>query len=388
MKILQWGIYSPWIMNFTENFLLKNHYEIWMLNRGSKKEYKKYMDFYRKNGIHLIDVPQLVSDVFDGKEKGNYFKEWYSHVLLIKAVMKEGPFDLIHMQFVDYEALADVVLLKYLMKTRLVLSYWGSDLLREKEERLLSVQRLVRQADFLTFDNKDLEEEFIRIYQWADKKKLRTVRFGLPVLDMIDEKRNKAEDIRKKWGIPEAKRVVAVGYNGMPQQQHKKILGMIGKTDAEYKKKIILLLQMTYGGTREYRNSVVAAANRTGCEYMDIQRFLSDEEVAELRILTDIYINAQTTDAFSGSICENLYADTLLMNAKWLRYQELETYDFKYLEFKNFSEIKELLQTTVEKMQKISVNRELVWKLRSWACCQAGWKKVYRRACKSCRKRR
>lgn len=384
MKILLWGIYSPWTMNFIENFLLKNDYEIWMLNRGRKKEYKKYIDFYRKNGIHLIEIPPIVSEVFDNKDKWNSYESWYSHFLMLKEVVKAGPFNLINMQYVECSDLLDVILLKYIMRTSLVLSYWGSELLREEENRLNFMGKFIRCADFITFDNADLKIKFKEIYKWANKKMAKTVLLGLPVLEIINRKcRGEAgADIRKKWGIPENKLVIAVGYNGIPEQQHKRVLGVIESLEAKYKEKIVLLLQMSYGGTKQYKDSVVAAVKRTGCEYMDIQRFLSNEEVAELRILTDIFINAQVTDAFSGSVCENLFADTLVINAKWLHYKELDRYGFQYIEFERFDDIKGIIKTVFGQKPDVSRNKELIWRLRSWECCGPRWRKVYKRVCK------
>lgn len=388
MKILLWGIYSPWTMNFIEHFLLKNDYEIWVFNRGNQAEYKKYINFYRDKGVHLIELPKLVSDVFDGKGRENYFKTLYSRLLKIKAVLKEGSFDLINMQFVDYTELADAVILKYLLKTKLLLSYWGSDLFRETENKLTRMGRFVRYADFITFDNRDLEIKFRKTYKWADRMPSRTVLFGLPVLDIIMDKRKSENEknIREKWGLPKGKTVIAVGYNGMPSQQHKQVLQAIKKLDTKNKKRTVLLLQMSYGGTKEYRRFVVSAARRTGCECIDIQRFLTDEEVAELRIVTDIFINAQTTDAFSGSVCENLFAGTVLLNAEWLCYKEFEKYNFKYLEFREFDEITALVGRILEHKPDVSTNENLIWRLRSWECCAPKWEKVYRRMCGQCRK--
>lgn len=388
MKILLWSIYSPWTMNFIEYFLLKNDYEVWVLNRGDRDEYKKYINFYKDKGVHLIELPKLVSNVFDGKGRENYFKVLYSRFLKIKAVLKEGSFDLINMQFVDYTDLADVVILKYLLKTKLVLSYWGSDLFRQTESRLYSGGRFVKYADFITFDNRDLEIKFRKTYKWSDRIPSKTVLFGLPVLDIIVDKRKSGskENMRKKWGIPKGKTVIAIGYNGMLSQQHKRILQAIKKLDAKDKKRIVLLLQMSYGGTKEYRRSVVSVARKTGCECIDIQCFLTDEEVAELRIVTDIFINAQTTDAFSGSVCENLFAGTVLVNAKWLRYKEFEKYDFQYLEFSEFDEITGLVGRILGQKPDVSSNGRFIWELRSWERCAPKWEEVYRRMCRQCRK--
>lgn len=266
-------------------------------------------------------------------------------------------------------------------KEKLILSYWGSDLLRSKKRSLLHMGRFVKCADFITFDNKDLEMAFKEIYQWADKMPSETILFGLPVLDIIREKYKdgSAETVREKWRVPEGKMVIAVGYNGIPEQQHIKILNEIEKLEDRYKEKIFLLLQMSYGGTNVYRKQVIAAVKRTNCAYMEIHNFLTNDEVADLRIMTNIYINAQTTDAFSGSVCENLFSESLLINAGWLRYKEFEEYGFKYLEFMDISEIGGLIRKAMDQGLDVSCNKELVWQLRSWECCAPRWENAYRR---------
>ena len=381
MKVLLWGIYSPWTMNLLENFLLKQGYEVWAPVRGNRKEDQKYLDFYREKGVHMISFPQAVSDVFEGREKGNFLKVWYSHFLKIREVVKEGPFDLINMQYAEYTDLFDVVALKYLTGAGLVLSYWGSDLFRLKEGRSAAMGRYARHADYITFDSRDLEAEFRKRYGRAGRKGMGTVMFGLPVLSLIEETRRRStrEELRRKWGIPEDAVVIAAGYNGIPEQQHKRVLGAIGKLSPEWKEKAVIVLQMTYGGTKGYRRSVAAAAEKTGCRHKEFERFQSPEEAAEFRLLSDIYINAQTTDAFSGSVCEYLSAGAVLLNARWLRYREFEKGKFRYVEFADFTDLTEQLERTLKEMPDVRGNREAVWRFRSWERCLPRWEKVYQK---------
>jgi len=383
MKILLWSICSPWTINFVENFLVKNNYEVWiLLNTSNKKESKEYIDFFESGRLHLVELPPLISEINEGKAQGDLFKNFYGRFLRLKTIIKSGPFDVINMQFVRFTDLADVILLKYLMKSKLILSYWGSDLFRVNRKELTAQGKYVRHADFITFDNIDLEIEFKKICRKKIPSKV--VLFGLPVLDIIDKTSRKMadEDIRRQWGIAKDKIVIAIGYNGIPQQQHKKVLSAISKLDKQYKEKVVLLLQMSYGGSKEYRKAVINAVKKTGYEYIVIQHFLSNDEVAELRIITDIFINAQTTDAFSGSVCEYLFANTMLINAKWLRYKEFEKYNFQYLEFQCFNEIPLLISQVMENEIDVSKNKELVWKLRSWEYCAPRWKEIYKRMCK------
>lgn len=382
MKVLLWGIYSPWTLNFVTNFLLKNNYEVWTLNRGNTEEKRRYIETYKKYGIHLIEFPDIVMEAYDKRDE-NGISSLYIHYLILKTIIKSGTFDIINMQYVDYSDLIDVIILKFVLKARLILSYWGSDLFRIEGRKLKSVGKLSKYADFLTFDNIDLEHKFKKTNKWSKMIPQKTVMLGLPVLDSIKRisKDKDREELRKKWGIDEGKIVVAIGYNGIPEQQHKKVLGVLEKLEDDYKKKIVILLQMSYGGNRTYRNSVIIAVKKTGFQYIDIQHFLTDDEVAEIRILTDIYINAQITDAFSGSVCEYLFAGTVLINAKWLHYREFEKYNFSYLEFENFNDINEIVKKVLKGKIDLERNKALIWKLRSWESCSPKWDKIYKRMC-------
>lgn len=386
MKVLLFGLmYSQWTLHFVQNFLLANHCEVWMVNRNNKKEeYRKYIELYKRLGVHFIDVPDIVHELYDKRNKKSFLKNMHAHFHQLKSIIRSGPYDLINLHYVSSTNLIYTYIIKKCMKTKLILSYWGSDLLRADKNRLSLMGLFVRAADYITFDNKDLEIKFKEVYGRAAKMPAETVLFGLPVLDKIHEKcrDGMSESIRKMWNIPDGKTVIAIGYSGTKEHQHVKVLKAVGKLEDQYKERIVLLLQMTYSGAEDYKKQVLYEAEKTGCEYIGIQRFLTDDEIAELRIITDIFINAQTTDAFSGSVCENLYAGTLLMNAQWLCYQEFKDYDFKYMEFEDIHQIGQLIIRAFEQETDVSQNKDLIWRLRSWECCGPRWLKVYKNVVK------
>ena len=382
MKILILGlICSQWTVHFVEACLLDKRYEVWMVKRKNNREDDKYIKVYQQLGVHFIDCIKTDIDIKNGKKYKNFLKVFNAQIEQIKLIKKAGPFDLINLHYVDSDDMIYTPVLKKLTKSKLIFSYWGSDLFRAGDRQLFFRGIFARCADYITFDNKDLQIKFKKVYKWANQVPAEVILFGLPVLDIIKEKyKNQLlPDIRKKWNIPNDKIVVAVGYNGHPQQQHIKILKTIGKMDETDRKRIVLLIQMTYGGSKEYRRKVLVEAKKTGCEYRVICQFLSDDEIADLRIMTDIYINAQTTDAFSGSVCENLFAGTKLLNARWLRYQEFKEHYFKYWEFNKIEEIGKLIKTVMEQKADCSGNRELIWQLRSWEFCVPKWERVFRK---------
>lgn len=381
MRVLVLGlINSQWTFQFTEKFLRKNSHEVWMVKRGNDYESRKWISLYKKIGVHFIDCTKMAAAIKEAKAQRNFILEIYAHLAQLKAIISKGRFDVINMHYVEFQDVKYASILKYLLRSKLIFSYWGSDLLRVDKKLLDSRGMYVRQADYITFDNRDLEFKFMETYAWAHKIPSKTILFGLPVLNIIRDrsKQMTEEKIREEWKVPKDKWIVAVGYSATDAHQHIEVLRRIEKLDRETKEKLFILLQMTYGGTPQYIKRVKAAAQKTGCEYRVIQHYLTDEEVADLRIMTDIYVNAQTTDAFSGSVCENLFAETILINAKWLRYQEFKDYDFQYLEFKNMDEIGQLIKIAMEKKLDVSKNRNLVWQLRSWECCTPKWQRMFR----------
>lgn len=372
---------SVWTKSLVDNFLMKENYEVWMIRMNKTNENEYFRELYEKKGIHFINCTQNHDYNYDRKIKKNYLLILYNLILETKKNSKIKKFDIINLHFVDFKNLFVAFILKIITGSKLIISYWGSDLLRINNFELFICGWFVRFADYITFDNMDLENKFKDTYKWGCKMRAKTVLFGLPVLDIIKTKCKKESpiEIRERWGIPENKKVIAVGYNGIPQQQHIKVLKSLRRMKKDDKEKIFLLLQMTYNGTEKYKKDVIAEVKKTECEYMVIQRFLTDYEVADLRIITDIFINAQVTDAFSGSVCENLFSNTLLINAKWLCYQEFQKFNFTYLEFDNISDINKIIEKSLDCKIDFRKNAELIWKLRSWESCRLKWKDVYHR---------
>lgn len=376
-KVLLWGcISSPWTKSFILEFLLKYNYEVWLLRTSITDEDSS---FFEEKGINIIQSHPTVTEWFESGREGSPLKTIYVYFLQIKTVIQTGKYDIIHLQFVEWFELILVSILKIFIGAKLILSYWGSDLLRIDEKILKRSGGFVRYSDYVSFDNEDLKIKFSSIYTWSDNVKNETILFGLPILKTIAERRgiSKAK-IREKFDFPTEKKIIAIGYNGRAEQQHINVLEVFKKLDNVVKEKVFLVLHMSYGGTEQYKKTVSDIAQETGCDFAIIERFLSEEEVADLRLVTDIFINAQTTDAFSGSVCENMFADSLIINAAWLRYKEFDMYNFKFLEFDKFENLDKCILEGLEYEMALSENRELIWKLRSWEFCSKNWERVYR----------
>ena len=77
----------------------------------------------------------------------------------------------------------------------------------------------------------------------------------------------------------------------------------------------------------------------SGLKYVILKDFLDFSEMARLWLSIDVFINAQTTDAMSASLFECIYAGVYVLNAKWLKYKELENANITLDGFERFEEI-------------------------------------------------
>lgn len=363
-------------MWFIREFLLKNCYEVYVLEISVTEQHSR---FFTDNKVHVISCPKKILEWYRGGKPGSCFKTIYMYYGLMRTIVASGKYDLINLHYVEWFEVILCLLLKKIQKSKLILSYWGSDLFRTPQKLLSRTRRLLKNADYITFDNEDMKEKFEEIYPESRKLIHEVVFLGLPILEIIEEKEKKQskESIRKKWHIPQDKKVIAIGYNAIPEQQHIEVIKSIACLDVGVRDNLFLLFQMTYGRDEVYCSQVKEYADTTGCPCLFLESFLTDDQVAELRLITDVYINAQLTDAFSGSVCENLFAGSVLVNAKWLRYKEFDTSEFRFIEFSDWTDLVEKIRVALKNDENLSVNKELVWNMRSWEKCAPKWNDVY-----------
>ena len=138
---------------------------------------------------------------------------------------------------------------------------------------------------------------------------------------------------------------------------------------------------MTYGGTDDYIRNCEQCCKDQGIKYVTFREFLSEEEIGRIRIRTDIFINAQITDAFSGSFCEYLYADTTVFNARWLHYDEIDRYGIELIEFDSFDSLKKEIEAFLQNANKYHIdydkNEKIIRKLRSIESSKGKWNDIF-----------
>ena len=181
--------------------------------------------------------------------------------------------------------------------------------------------------------------------------------------------------------IPLNKVIISIGYNGKEAQQHKYVIEKVIQYKSYVKEKIFILFPMTYGYNQEYTKIITSMLDEDGTiGYKVFNEYLNDKEVAKLRKATDIFVHAQTTDAFSSSIREYLYLNKICYNPSWIQYSELKDKDVFYYEYNSFEELAEMLETCIseENINNIKINNSnVLFDNYSWQAVTYKWRIIY-----------
>lgn len=340
-----------------------------------------FEEFYAENDVKIINLKNVTGNSFINKiPKVRGFYSIFKSSKLLKSV---GVFDVIHVHLVNMAALRLAISLKN-KATRLIISYWGSDLFRKTDKLLKKQTKYLDKADVITLSTKEMVLKFKSVFGDYFDKKIRSVLFGVSGFEHICKvkKEYNVAECKNMMGMDKNSIAVAVGYNRSPFQQHDKVLERIANLPNEIQEQIQIILQMGYGTREEaYFNHLEEIIKKLKCKIITLDKFLSDDDVAILRNAVDIYINAQKTDAFSASVQEYLYACKIVLNPIWIKYHELQDNDIYDIKYKTFDELEQLLLqiiTEIETYKNNYLKNEKIYNLSSWQASKKKWLECYK----------
>ena len=332
--------YSVYTMIFIKNTLLKieNIKEIVVFHSGGVVV-EEYSRFYEK--INVI--------VIGGKSE---FKDNLENVLYhYNLIKKMGYFDVCHVHFLSYYP----VLMGKLVRNNcgtLIAHYWGSDWFRVSGETRGLQAELMRVSDYVISDSLQIIKQLSGYFKKEFDSKINYIRFKLPVIEVLkdmteEEKMKRKTSFKKQNNISCEKVVITCGYNGGRRQNHLAILAELMKLPENLSEKIVVVLPFTYGKNDKYVSEIKSKLATAKFEYCMLEEYLNFEEVASLRLATDIFINMQISDAYSSTILEYTYCNKIVVNGDWLDYSELEAFGAHYEKIKSISELSELVTDLV-----------------------------------------
>lgn len=215
------------------------------------------------------------------------------------------------------------------MSDKLVITPWGSDVLRRDKKHLMRLAPFYQKADYVATSPKSpLGRKIIEDLQIKPDKLIGNF-FGSDLVDYALKNRMSitTEDAKEKFGLS-GRYVITCGYNRREPQRHKAIISAISQVRNQLPDNLSLLFPMQIGlETRpEYMDECMKECEKNDLHAVFVTRFLPVDELFLLRMATDMFVHVQTTDASSGSVREYILCDKKIVHGSWIKYDDLEAF--------------------------------------------------------------
>ncbi|GHT67127.1 hypothetical protein AGMMS50239_29760 [Bacteroidia bacterium] len=332
----------------------------------------KYVDKQTDNT--KIYFRHLLHFLFRIPKAGTVIRRFLGYFVLKNIVAKYDVVDIHFFSPTYYQLLNQLISQKKDYK----ITVWGSDYYRASHIQKNKQKYYYENAKIIHIGTREMREDFLK-YLPAVSKKIRLARFGISQLGYIDNCINNNKTILP-LNLSQNKIIITCGYNGSKGQQHECIINAMANLRNDQKDRILLLFPMTYGVSKGYIEKIRKQLLQSKISHHIFSSFLSKEENAELRVVTDIVVNIQVTDALSGSLQEHLYAENILLVGNWLPYQIFDENGIFYLKtsIENLgNNISYCIDNLEMLKQRTKDNHIKIKKLSSWESISSSWVDIY-----------
>lgn len=241
---------------------------------------------------------------------------------------KGRTYDIVNVHFPN-RFMADVRKDLRAMSDRLVLSPWGSDILRRDGKYLKHLACLYKEADYIATEaNMPMGCRIINEIG-IDPARLVGNFFGSDVVDYVLKTGQllTTEQAKDRFGLA-GRYVITCGYNARPAQRHKEMIAAIDRVRDRLPANLTLLFPMNYGTENgpDYIEECRKECEARNLPSLFVTEFLQAEELYPMRMATDMFIHVQTTDAYSDSVKEYILCEKKIVHGSWIKYGELEAF--------------------------------------------------------------
>lgn len=337
---------SIFVKQYIEHVLLSK-YNVILLQEDYLSDY--YCKFYLDSGVHI--EPMWYSN-----------NKWLKHIPILRSSFGAhlwakhigkiyGNFDVVHVHGLSRNRCNAALYLKSNAK-QVILTAWGSDLLRRSTKQLKAFEKYYIVADKITLATNQMKDAFKKAYGNKFVGKCYVIGFSMGILDIIDNVRFKSTrmELCNELGMQHPEKLnVYIGHNGRDCQRHLELTEAMFNLPQNIKDKINLVYTMTYGvPPQPYLDNLKNIAKRSGCECTFIEGYRTEEEVAKIRLVCDVLLHAQPTDAASASFFECMYSGAICVNGTWLPYEHIEDYHHRVIEYGDIPQLTGIVQDIVE----------------------------------------
>ena len=374
MRILVLGApYSRWVKEYVEQVLLPLGHDVTVYyGQGDDDSFYTY---YKQAGVTCL-CPRPV------------------HPLMMKIPKVRGLFILrSKLKALQSQTVYDVIINLFVNNwnlwfsrriagehTKIVAYFLGSDILRCEGKKLERLKKRLRVVSRVRFSSEKIKNGYQKKISHAVLPDEDVIHLGASVFKAIDELDMDHSEAKKALHLSPDRICLCIGYNAGKAQQHLEVLHQLERLSAERKAGIELLFPMTYAKDPAYMSRVRSAAEKTGMSFRILEDFMDDRQMAVMCRAIDVLIHAQTTDAFSSTLRECMYAGGYVLNAKWLDYPEYHRWQLDYNSFDEFDDLPDAIEAVCAKLPVFSAkkNRDILSGADSWEATKTAWDELLR----------
>ncbi|MCH5191176.1 MAG: hypothetical protein J1F23_03335 [Oscillospiraceae bacterium] len=329
---------SMHVYNFIKNMLLGRGYEIYVLRHSIRKIPEQYEKFYKENNITVFSP----GTEDEGRSKIDTAKRFLRKIHFMRRL---GKIDICHIHYLHRSSCLLCRLFKRNID-KLILSYWGTDILKPTDKEIKAQEKCFQYADKITVTVAHSKKVFVERYGTKYNDKLcfgRITSGSIPAIKAYAETVTK-QQCRESMKIPERKICIVCGYSADPSQHQDICLEEIAMLPMEYKAKIHILIPVQYDRiSLAYIENVKKQAANCGCTYDVLEEYVPFERNATMCLATDIFLQLRDSDAFSNAMKEQVYSGSFMIQGSWLIYEELDQCGAPVVKIDHLNELHETL---------------------------------------------
>lgn len=334
------------------------------------------------DNVYRVQVSDLQRYFFKIRKLGTFFfmKECLKR---FEQVVSTNHYDLVNIHFLPFNV-ESYVNIAHKHSTPIMLTPLGSDVLRVNKRYLPSINRAFDKAEyvsanFITGFCSKVKEKF-----QITENKMVNLGYGSETLSAMLEMKGKytREQYAAMLNLPESSFYICCGYTASIAQRHSVMIDAVNKNRHLLPKDYCLLIPLSYGPAKEQlKEELSNQCESLGLNYFLITDYLSNEQVAALRYVSDLMFHIQPTDAYNSSLQEFLLGETMVINGKWLDYPSLERHGYPYYICDSLEALSECLNKVLtSQYQKPLLHQEIQEEIisNSWICKIQNWILFYK----------
>ena len=254
---------------------------------------------------------------------------------------------------------------------KIVFQPFGSDMLRVSDKVKDRLMKAFEGVDGVCgYDNSGTINAAREVYHVPQQKIYIQQLYVEGVKRIVDcQGKKNREEMMALLGINYSDYNIVCGYSGRETHRHKIIIEALISLKDILPEGYQIIFPMTYGAGAHheivinYANELKALCDEADLKTVFLTNFMSSEQVTYLHLVTDLFIEIQTTDNGNAFMIEALYAQNQIVTGSWLKYKNFEQFGRPYYLIDSPEELPEMLRKIfMHQVEKAVVPKELLEK--------------------------